>query len=74
MLQVVTFAAPHPTLGEVPAAAIILREGFEADAKTLFAAVKLAAFKIPNPILFVTEIPKGPTRKLQRIGLAEKLL
>ena len=76
ILQAVTFAAPHPSLGEVPAAAIILREGFEADAKAIqkFAAERLAAFKIPNPIIFVTEIPKGPTGKLQRIGLAEKLL
>ena len=76
VLQAVTFAAPHPTLCEVPAAAIILREGFDADAKTVqtFAAVKLAAFKIPNPFLFVAEIPKGSTGKLQRIGLVEKLL
>ena len=76
VLQAVAFAAPHPTLGEVPAAAIVLREGFEVDAKTLqaFAAERLVAFKIPNPIVFVTEIPKGPTGKLQRIGLAEKLL
>lgn len=76
VLQAVTFAAPHPTLGEVPAAAIVLREGFDVDAKTIqmFAADQLAAFKIPNPIVFVTEIPKGPTGKLQRIGLAEKLL
>jgi len=74
--QAVAFAAPHPTLGEVPAAAIVLREGFELDAKSLqaFAGEQLAAFKIPNPIVFVTEIPKGPTGKLQRIGLAEKLL
>ena len=76
ILQALTFAAPHPTLGEVPAAAIVLREGFVVDAKTLqsFVAQQLSAYKIPNPIIFVSEIPKGPTGKLQRIGLAEKLL
>lgn len=76
ILQAVTFAAPHPSLGEVPAAAIILREGFAVEAKEIqaFASKQLAAFKIPNPIIFVSEIPKGPTGKLQRIGLAEKLL
>lgn len=76
VMQAVTFAFPHPTLGEVPAAAIILREGQEVASRALqdFAAKKLAAFKVPNPIVFVDEIPKGPTGKPQRVGLAEKLL
>jgi acetyltransferase-like isoleucine patch superfamily enzyme/acyl carrier protein len=38
-----------------------------------FAASRLAAFKTPKQLLFVDEIPKGPTGKLQRIGLADKL-
>jgi acetyltransferase-like isoleucine patch superfamily enzyme/acyl carrier protein len=38
-----------------------------------FAAAGLADFKTPQQILVVDEIPKGPTGKLQRIGLAEKL-
>ena len=38
-----------------------------------FAATKLADFKVPRKILFLAEIPKGATGKLQRIGLAEKL-
>jgi acyl-coenzyme A synthetase/AMP-(fatty) acid ligase len=28
---------------------------------------------VPRRIVFVSEIPKGPTGKLQRIGLAAKL-
>jgi acyl-coenzyme A synthetase/AMP-(fatty) acid ligase len=28
---------------------------------------------VPRTLLFVDEIPKGPTGKLQRIGLASKL-
>lgn len=74
--QAVTFAAPHPTLGEVAAAAVIVRDGHNIDIKDLqtFASKKLASFKLPNPIVFVDEIPKGPTGKLQRIGLANKLL
>jgi oxalate---CoA ligase len=35
--------------------------------------VHLADFKIPRKILFVDEIPKGATGKLQRIGLAARL-
>jgi len=39
----------------------------------LFLAERLAAFKTPRKILFLAEIPKGATGKLQRIGLAQKL-
>jgi carbonic anhydrase/acetyltransferase-like protein (isoleucine patch superfamily)/acyl carrier protein len=38
-----------------------------------FAAAQLAEFKVPKQLLIVDEIPKGPTGKLQRIGLADKL-
>jgi acyl-coenzyme A synthetase/AMP-(fatty) acid ligase len=34
---------------------------------------RFAAFKTPCKILFLAEIPKGATGKLQRIGLAQKL-
>jgi acyl-CoA synthetase (AMP-forming)/AMP-acid ligase II len=73
--QVVTFAAPHPMFGEEVAVAVVLHEGHALDADTLrqFAAVKLAAFKVPSRVVFVSEIPKGATGKLQRIGLAQKL-
>jgi acyl-CoA synthetase (AMP-forming)/AMP-acid ligase II len=73
--QAVTFAMPHDKLGEDVAAAIVLREGATATEKEIreFAAAKLADFKVPRKVLFLTEIPKGPTGKLQRIGLAEKL-
>ena len=30
-------------------------------------------FKVPKKFLFLDEIPKGPTGKIQRIGLAKKL-
>ncbi|HET9700819.1 MAG TPA: hypothetical protein VFP70_07870 [Burkholderiales bacterium] len=38
-----------------------------------FCATRLADFKVPRKILFMPEIPKGATGKLQRIGLAQKL-
>ena len=73
--QVVTFGMPHDKLGEEVAAAVVLREGHELDERTLrdFCGERLAPFKVPRKILFVVEIPKGATGKLQRIGLAEKL-
>ncbi|WP_420442331.1 acyl--CoA ligase [Candidatus Palauibacter sp.] len=73
--QVVAFAVPHPKLGEEIAAAAVLREGMEATPRELqaFAAERLADFKVPRKILLMDDIPKGPTGKLQRIGMAEKL-
>jgi acyl-CoA synthetase (AMP-forming)/AMP-acid ligase II len=66
---------PHKSLGEEVAAAVVLHEGSETDEKSIrsFAAERLASFKVPRKILFLDEIPKGATGKLQRIGLAEKL-
>ena len=73
--QVVTFAMPHPKLGEDVAAAVVLREGQSANEKEIreFVAKRLADFKVPRKILILEEIPKGATGKLQRIGLAQKL-
>lgn len=73
--QVVTFAMPHPKLGEEVAAAVVLRPQAQTSEQELrdFARERLAAFKVPRKILIVPEIPKGATGKLQRIGLAEKL-
>ena len=97
--QVVTFAMPHPKLGEEVAAAVVLREGagttasgppaaevrVEAAASATrteaqvaadiraFAASRLASFKVPRKVVVLDAIPKGPTGKLRRIGLAEQL-
>jgi acyl-CoA synthetase (AMP-forming)/AMP-acid ligase II len=75
VLQVVTFATPHDKLGEDVAAAVVLREGASATEAELrgFLSTRIAAYKTPRRILFLAEIPKGATGKLQRIGLAAKL-
>jgi acyl-CoA synthetase (AMP-forming)/AMP-acid ligase II len=73
--QVVTFGVPSERLGEEVAAAVVLRDGKTVTDRELrdFAAARLADFKVPRTILFLAEIPKGATGKLQRIGLAAKL-
>jgi acyl-CoA synthetase (AMP-forming)/AMP-acid ligase II len=73
--QAVAFAVPHDRLGEEVAAAVVLAEGASADEKELkeFASKSLADFKMPKNIVILTDIPKGATGKIQRIGLAEKL-
>ena len=51
------------------------RRAPDADERELqdFVAAQLAPFKVPRRIVVVDEIPKGPTGKVQRIGLAERL-
>jgi acyl-CoA synthetase (AMP-forming)/AMP-acid ligase II len=73
--QATAFAVPHASLGEDLAAAVVLRPGQPAGEALLrgFLAERLAPFKVPSRIVFVDAIPKGPTGKLQRIGLHEKL-
>ena len=73
--EAVTFGMPDPRLGEEVAAAVVLRPGGLAGERALqdFVAQTLAPFKVPRRILIVDEIPKGPTGKVQRIGLADRL-
>ncbi|MBT9525864.1 MAG: AMP-binding protein [Rhizobacter sp.] len=73
--QVVCFGMPHPKLGEEVAAVVVLKEGAAATDRELqdFVAKRAADYKVPKKILFMDEIPKGATGKLQRIGLAQKL-
>jgi acyl-CoA synthetase (AMP-forming)/AMP-acid ligase II len=75
VLQCLAFAMPHDKLGEEIAAAVVLREGKSCTERELqqFAEKRLSHFKVPRKVVFVKEIPKGPTGKLQRIGLAKKL-
>jgi acyl-coenzyme A synthetase/AMP-(fatty) acid ligase len=66
---------PSKVFGEDVAAAVVLRQGQSADESALraFVTERLAPFKVPRKVVFLTEIPKGATGKLQRIGLAERL-
>ena len=73
--RAVTFAIPHPTLGEEIAVAVVPRTGSGVTERELsrFSAERLADHKVPRRFVLVDEIPKGPTGKLKRIGLAEAL-
>jgi acyl-CoA synthetase (AMP-forming)/AMP-acid ligase II len=73
--QAVAFAIPHERLGEDVGAAVVLADGAVAGERELreYAAQRLADFKVPRRIVIVPEVPKGPTGKVQRIGLAQKL-
>ena len=73
--QTVTFAVPDSKLGEEVGVAVVLRDGARLTERQLqeFVAGHVAEFKVPKRVVFIDEIPKGPTGKPQRIGLAERL-
>jgi len=73
--QAVTCAVPDARLGEDVIAVVVRRPGSAVTERELreFASTRIAAFKVPRRVVFVDQIPKGPTGKLQRIGLAKKL-
>jgi len=73
--QAAAFAVPHPTLGEEVAVAVVSREQARLSVREIqdFAARHLASYKVPRTVAIVAEIPKGPTGKIQRVGLAERL-
>lgn len=67
--HVVTFALPHPKLGEEVAADVVLKaEATERDIHN-FASERMADFNVPRKATILDEIPKGATGKMQRIGM-----
>jgi thioesterase domain-containing protein/acyl carrier protein len=75
VVHAVAFAIPHPRLGEEVGAAVVLRDGADVSVGQLrlFVAEELAPYKVPRRIVVVDEIPRGPSGKLVRIGLADVL-
>ncbi|RJQ50450.1 MAG: acyl-CoA synthetase [Nitrospiraceae bacterium] len=75
VLQAVAFSVPHNRLGETVAVVTVIDKEKAVTERELrqYVADRLAPYKVPQQVLFVDSIPKGPTGKVQRIGLAEKL-
>ncbi len=73
--QVVCFPFASSKYGEEIGCAIVLKDNMLISEKEIVkhASKYLAKFKIPSKFIFLKEIPKGPTGKLQRIGLSKLL-
>ena len=73
--QAVTFAVPHTRLGEDVAAAVVLHQNSAVTAQDLrqFVMARLAAFKVPQHIYIVPELPQSATGKVQRRSVAQQL-
>jgi len=73
--QALAFGVPDRRLGEQPAAAVVLEPGATIDELELrrWVETRLSSAKVPRRIIFMETLPLGPTGKLQRIGMAERL-
>jgi acyl-CoA synthetase (AMP-forming)/AMP-acid ligase II len=74
--EAVSFAMPHPVLGEEVAAAVVLHEPGSATASVLLkhCREKLAEYKVPKKIFIVHSIPLTATGKIRRQQVATALL
>ena len=72
VIEAAAFARPCPRYGERVEAAVRLRTGAAATADTLMALCRdrLGAFKSPDIIHILDDLPKGPSGKIQRLKLA----
>ena len=70
--EAVAFAVPHRALGEDVGAAVVADGAGERELRA-FAAARLASFKVPRHLVLVAKLPRGPTGKVIRAGLAARL-
>ena len=75
VVEAAAFARPCPRYGERVEAAVRLRSGATATANDLRALCesRVGAFKAPDVVHLMQELPKGPSGKVQRLRLAGML-
>ncbi len=75
IIEAAAFARDCAQYGETVEAAVRVRAGAQVKAADLIALCeqRLGAFKTPDAIHFLDELPKGPSGKIQRLRLAEFL-
>ena len=71
--EVAVFGVPDVKFGELPAAYILLKSGMQLseDAVLAHCRTRLAEFKRPRIVKFVTDFPKTPIGKIQKNLLKE---
>ena len=74
VLEAAAVGAPDRYLGEDVVAFAVLRDGMNCDERELlaFCESRLGHFKTPTRIHFVSDLPKGPSGKVQRLRLVEE--
>jgi fatty-acyl-CoA synthase len=74
VLEAAVVATPDERWGERPKAYVVLRTGREVEERVLidFVRTRLAGYKAPSGIVFVAELPKTSTGKVQKYSLRER--
>jgi long-chain acyl-CoA synthetase len=69
--EVAVVGLPHPTLGEIVAAFVVLKPGEQVAVESIRKAVgeRIAAYKVPDQVTFLDELPRGATGKVHRKSL-----
>jgi long-chain acyl-CoA synthetase len=73
VLEAGVIGVPHEIYGEVVVACVALKDGKMAGEEELcaFMRTRLADYKVPERIVFLSELPKNVTGKVQRRALKE---
>jgi len=73
VMEAAAFAVPCPDYGQRVEAGVKLRENASADPDALLEICRenIGAFKSPDRVHILPDLPKGPSGKIQRIKLAE---
>jgi fatty-acyl-CoA synthase len=74
VLECAVIGVPHEKWGETPKALVVSRsdQGFTERELIDFCRTRLAHFKCPTSVEFVSELPRTATGKLQKFKLREK--
>lgn len=73
--EAVAVARPDYTMGEVPVAVVVLREGEKEDGASILAHCvrNMAPFKVPETIEFLPALPRNSQGKVLRARLRERI-
>lgn len=74
VLEAAVISVPHEKWGETPHAIVVLREGADIIEEELIAysRTRLAHFKAPTRVVFVDELPKTASGKIQKVHLRKE--
>ena len=74
VVEAAVIGIPDERMGEVPAAAVLLRPGatLTPDALIAYAGQHLADYKVPARVIVVDELPRTGTQKVQKERLRER--
>ncbi|MBQ0960229.1 AMP-binding protein [Ideonella sp. 4Y11] len=74
VLESAVLGLPDAEWGEVVAAAVVLRDGAQADAAALqaFCAERIAGYKKPRRLVFVSALPRNGAGKVMKAPLRER--